>query len=366
MDILLRSLSDLFTVSNKGKVQITRNLLLFYMLLFFTTLIYLIIDTHVIHLPDPIIVYSFYILGFTILFGVRPAILASVFSILLVEYFLYEPRYTLSTFHHPVNILYLLFVILLGMILGQYIRQYQQKLRKHSEELDLLIKARDQFSAIAVHELKTPLTTISLYSQLLSKQYNNKEASKILQDSVQTITRETGKLNYMINDLLDFSRFQNNKFNMNVEVFDIVELCNERVKIAGSLFPDHIYIFNQRTKNGTILADSVAIDRVITNLLTNAGKYSAVKSKVIVSLSKKNKKFILSVKDHGKGIDKVHLDKLFEPFYQVDSGKKGLGLGLFITKSIIEFHNGTISVESKSGKGSTFFVSLPIKFQKSS
>ncbi len=352
-------LQFIFHVYSSEKLKLIRRYVSIFILLFATTLIYLIIDTHLARLPDPIILYGFYILGFTILFGMRSAVLASVLSVLLIEYYLYEPRYTLSIIHHPINLLYIIFVVTIGMFLGQKIRRYQQKLLKRTEDLDLIIKARDQFSAIAVHELKTPLTTISLYSQVLSKQYKNDTASKVLQDSVKTITRETDKLNFMINDLLDFSRLQSNKFKLNSEFFNLAELCRDRVEIAHSLYPDHMYTFVQRTKNSTIYADRLSIDRVITNLLTNAGKYSSFKSKVVVTLQKKKSEFILRVKDKGNGIDNAHIDKLFEPFYQVENGKKGLGLGLHIAKSIVEMHKGKIWAESIIGKGSAFFVSLP-------
>lgn len=354
----------LFRLQSQEKLQTFRNYVLFFLLLLLTTLIYLVIDTHIVHLPDPIILYGFYILGSAILFGTQVAIVASVISVVLIEYYLYEPRFTLLPLHHPINMLYVVFVVVIGLLLGKTIRQYQQSLLKKTEDLDLLIKARDQFSAIAVHELKTPLTTISLYSQVLNKQYKNKTASKVLQNSVQTITHETEKLNYMINDLLDFSRFQTNKFALNAEVFNLADLCRERIKVAQSLYPDHEYTFKQDIRNTNIYADRVAMDRVITNLLTNAGKYTSAGSKIIVTLQKKHQEFIISVKDRGKGIDKDHLDKLFEPFYQVENGKKGLGLGLHIAKSIVELHNGRIWVESKLGKGTTFFVSLPINQQK--
>lgn len=351
---------SLFKLQTKEKLHTFRNQLVSFLLLFFTTFIYLIIDTHIVPLPDPMILYGFYLLGFTILFGIRAATFASILSMILIEYYLYEPRYILFPLHHPINILYMVFVIIIGVFLGQAVRREQQKLQGENESLDLLIKARDQFSAIAVHELKTPLTTINLYSQVLNKQYKNKKASKVLQNSVQTISHETEKLNYMINDLLDFSKFQTNKFTLNTEIFSLAELCRERINIAKSLNPSQKYVFKQHVRIATICADRISLDRVLTNLLTNAGKYSSPKGKITITLQKKHREYILSVKDAGSGIAKEHLDKLFEPFYQVENGKKGLGLGLHIAKSIVELHKGKIWVESKIGKGSTFFVSLPI------
>lgn len=350
----------IFRSAYKEKQYALRRYVTTFTLLFVITLLYIIIDTHVISLPDPVVFYGFYILAFTILFGIRPALLPSVLVIILVEYYVYEPH-TVSLFRHPISMIYMVFAIIIALLLGQIIRLNQQKLMKKNEDLDLLIKARDQFTAVAAHELKTPLTTISLYSQVLNKQYKNEKASKVLQNSVQTITRETDKLTYMINDLLDFSRFQNKKFKLNRENLNLMQLCRERVHVVQSLYPDHRYIFRPKTGSATMYADRLALDRVLTNLLTNAGKYSHPKSTVEVALKKNPKEFIISVKDKGIGIDKNYLVHLFEPFYQVENGKKGLGLGLHIAQSIVKMHGGSIWVESTLGKGSTFFVSLPIQ-----
>lgn len=342
-----------------------RKILGLFVLLFTTTFIYFVIDKYVSRLPDPIIPYILYILLFTIFLGVRIGVLLSIITIFLIEYYLYEPRYIFGITHHPLNIVFISFGLMSGVAIGHEIRKHQQKIEKHSQDLDLLVKAKDQFTAIAVHELKTPLTAISLYSQMLDKQNKNETASKTVQKSIQTITRETGKLTYMINDLLDFSRFQRNKFQLNAEVFNLADLCKERIAIAKTLFPHHIFILRQYVKNTAIYGDRIAIDRVITNLLTNAGKYSFPKSTIIVTLYKRYNSFIICVKDKGVGIDKNHLDKIFEPFYQVESGKKGLGLGLHIAKSIIELHNGKIWAESKIDKGTAFYIRLPVNFQKS-
>ncbi len=364
--LLVLALSFNNTFQSVFKVQLLQKLLIFrkyvllFILLFLTTLVYLVVDTHIFALPDPIVLYGFYILGLTILLGTQVAVVASFVTVILIEYYIYEPRFRLFYIHHPINVLYIIFIIGLGLLIGRIIRRYQQGLIKKSEDLDLLIKARDQFSAIAVHELKTPLTTISLYSQSLNKQYKNRNASQALQNSIQTISHETEKLNYMINDLLDFSRFQTNKFNLNAEVFNLALLCRDRIKVAHSLYPDHEYIFKQYTRSSNIYADPVALDRVITNLLTNAGKYSEIGGKITVTLRKKHREFVLSVTDRGCGINQDHLYNLFEPFYQVENGKKGMGLGLYIAKSIVEVHKGKIWVESVEGKGSKFSFTLPV------
>lgn len=348
----------------RWKLSKIRNFLLSLGILFLTTILYLAVDTHVVRLPDAIILYAFYILGFTIIFGVKAALIASFISVILIEYYLYEPRYGLYPLHHPENTIYVLVVIGIGMVIGQNIRRYQQKLLNRTEELDQLIKARDQFSAVTAHELKTPLTAISLYSQVLEKQYKNERASKALQDSVHTITRETDKLTVMINDLLDFSRFKSNKFKLSPEVFNFAQLCEERVKIIQALYPNHIYIFRNNTKNATIYADRISLDRLLTNLLTNAEKYTPSKSNIIVILKKKSREFILSVKDQGEGISGEYLEKLFEPFFQVKDGGKGLGLGLHIARTIVELHYGKMWVQSRLNKGTTFFVKLPVNFRK--
>lgn len=343
--------------------EIKRKILLNYiyilLLLIMTTFLYWEIDVHIIDLPDPAIPYVFYILLTAIYFGFRIGLLTALLTIFLVYYYLFEPRFSFTLEHHLLDLIILCVGLVASLFIGNRIYTFQNLMKKRNDELEFLVKARDRLTAVAAHELKTPLTSINLSAQILDRQFKNKKLSTILLMAVRTIRQESAMLSEMINDLLDFSHIQNQKSNIDLEYFNLGELCKQRLELIQKIFPDHIFILKINTKQTRIFADRLSIDRVITNLLTNSGKYSSVKTKVILSIGKDRGKFIISVKDKGKGIKTEHLKKLFEPFYQVIDNKQGLGLGLYITKTLVEYHNGKIWAKSEVHKGSTFYVSLP-------
>lgn len=355
-----------FTHLIRTEIQIKtiRQYLLFLTLLILFTLIYWEIDVHLFNLPHPGIPYIFFILLATIFFGVRIGMITFGLTIFLIDYYLFEPRFSFYLLHHGADMAMIIAGLIISLFIGQRIRFYEETIRKRNEELGLLVNARERLLAIAAHELRTPLTAISLSSQILSRQYENKVIDSTLQSSIQTIKRETISLTEMINDLLDFSRVQNNKSNIKREYFDLGEIITKRIEIVQSLFPDHRYIFQQQLTSSKIYADRLSIERIITNLLTNAGKYSPANTKVIIRLQKDKNNYVIKVEDHGVGIREDQQARLFEPFYQIENGKQGLGLGLYITKTLVKLHNGKIWLESKIGKGSTFFIALPINVSK--
>lgn len=341
-----------------------RYYLLYLITLILTTFIYWEIDEHVVNLPDPAIPYIFYILLIAMNFGVKFGIFTTLLTIFLADYYLFEPRFTFSLFHHSLDLLILLAGLIISLFLGQKIRLYQKLMKKRTEELEVLIRLRDRFTSIAAHELKTPLTSLHLYSQILSKRYSDIKKDKIFDESLKSIEREITNLTRMINELLDFSRIQHNKLTITPEFFDLAELIDKRIKIVHSLYPEHRFFYKHTHKKNLIFADWLSIDRVLMNLLTNAGRYTFAGSKVTLSLTKEKNNYLITVKDQGRGINEEQLGKLFEPFYQAENSKRGLGLGLYISKMLVEMHHGRIWVESTPGSGTIFYVSLPANFKK--
>lgn len=332
-------------------------------MLVLTTLIYWEIDEHIINLPDPVVPYIFYILLVTIYFGAGFGIFTILITIFLADYYLFEPRFTFSLFHHSLDLSIMAIGLIISLYIGRKIRLYQQFMKKRTEELEILVQLRDKFSSIAAHELKTPLTALNLYSQLLNKRYDIKK-DKIFRESLKSIEREINNLTRMINELLDFSRLQHDKLKIKPEFFDLTELCKKRIEVVQSLYPQHLFIFKTTLKKAVIYADWLSIDRVIMNLLTNAGRYTPNDTKILLCLKREQKNYLIMVEDKGGGIDKKHLDNLFKPFYQAENSMMGLGLGLYISKILIELHLGKIWVESKPGQGTIFYVSLPANFKK--
>lgn len=226
-----------------------------------------------------------------------------------------------------------------------------------TERLELE-KRKDEFISMASHELKTPLTSLKVYTQLLQK-YSDKAP----RDHVNKMHKQIDKLTQLISELLDLSRIQLGKLEYHNEVFDLVQLVQEIVDNVKSTTKVHTFAIISLDPI-SLTADRDRIGQVVINLLMNAVKYSPQGDKIIVSLKKDKNDFVVSVKDFGIGIAKEHQSKIFERFYQVGDQKEhtypGLGIGLFISNEIVKRHKGRLWVESERGKGTTFSFSLPI------
>jgi PAS domain S-box-containing protein len=227
------------------------------------------------------------------------------------------------------------------------------------KELDL---RKDYFISIASHELKTPITSLKLFVELL-RSHIEKSADKRSTLYIRKITEQTGRLQTLIMELLDVSRIQKGKMQYKEELLRVDELLKNTVQDLQLFSASH------ELKLISILPCTVRGDRfrlyqVITNLITNAVKYSPQQNKIIIRMKKRGKQVVVSVQDFGIGISKDQEEKIFDRFYQVmEENMKtstGLGMGLFISREIVEKHNGKIWVESTKGKGTTFFFSLPI------
>lgn len=226
-----------------------------------------------------------------------------------------------------------------------------------------LEKSKDEFISIAAHELKTPITTIKGYTQLLQV-YLNKRKDNKGSTYISKISTYVDNLTRLINDFFDVSKIQADKLELQKEVLDIDNLVKETVVDVKRANPRHKISVIGSTKR-KVLADKYRIAQVLTNLLSNAIKFSPKVNKINVYLSSNKTSTKISVQDFGIGISKKHLDNIFERFFQVNTqirqSAAGLGLGLFISFDIINRHKGRIWVESEKGKGSTFHFSLPIK-----
>lgn len=220
---------------------------------------------------------------------------------------------------------------------------------------------KDDFLNMVSHELKTPLTSMKMYLELLKKQ-TAKVSEKNSLYLIDKITNQTDKLQEIVMDLMDVSAIETGKLQLREEEFNLQDIIVETIETVQPITTKHTILFN-----GDVLikvtADRYRLYQVLTNLLTNAIKYSPDGGDIIVSLRKKSKEIILSVQDQGIGISPHQEEKIFQKLYQVPGKKEktfpGLGMGLYISKEIIKRHNGKIWVESNEGKGSTFYVSLP-------
>lgn len=232
-----------------------------------------------------------------------------------------------------------------------------------SERMELEHR-KDEFISIASHELKTPLTSIKAFTQILhnrSTQSTDAKSSELL----SRVNAQIDKLASLVGNLLDVSKIQEGKIELSKESFVLEDVVRETVNDIVTTADKPRKIVVKGKTNARIVADKYRIAQVITNLLTNAIKYSPENSPIIVSLQSSPNAVSMAVQDFGIGIPKNKQQRIFERFYRVNPAKHAtgaftsLGLGLYISSKIIRRHEGTITLESTPGKGSIFTIQLP-------
>lgn len=236
-----------------------------------------------------------------------------------------------------------------------------------SRELDDM---KIDFVSMAAHELRTPLASLRGYLELLQF----KEGDNVSDESkhhIRQALKSTAELGGLINNLLDVTRIERGALVVTPEKIDLGEIVAQAVQdIKFSADDKKISIsYTPPPESYFVNADVIAIREVMNNLLTNAVKYTSENGHVEVTLTPRGADYAVAVRDTGMGIPERALKHLFTKFYRVhgglDSGSNGTGLGLYIAKSIVERHHGTIEVESEVGVGSTFTFTLP-RYEESS
>ena len=225
-------------------------------------------------------------------------------------------------------------------------------------------KEKDEFLSIASHELKTPLTSIKAYMQLLDRKLkiDNKNAESVY---VTKALSQVEKLNSLISDLLDVSKIENGKLKINKKPADLENLINNTIDIILQTNENtSIKIDRHIGKiNRLIPFDEIRIEQVLINFLTNAIKYSPENNHIIVTTFIDDDEVKVSVTDFGIGIPDFKQDAVFHKFYRVEESSlhfQGMGIGLYICSEIIKQHGGTIGLSSKVEEGSTFYFTLPL------
>lgn len=223
-------------------------------------------------------------------------------------------------------------------------------------------KQKDEFASVIMHELKTPVSTISGYLQLLEAHLSKRDDKKLL-SYTESMGDQVMRLTSLINGLLNSSKIRAVGFEYRDKIFDINELIVETIKDVQKTTKTH-----HITQEGKIIryvqGDRMRIGQVLMNLLINAIRYSPNATKIIVRTEVKDRKVIIGVEDFGIGISKINQKKVFERFFRLNGTNEetyyGVGLGLDISSQIVHRHKGKLWVDSTEGKGSQFNFSLPI------
>ena len=235
---------------------------------------------------------------------------------------------------------------------------------KQRNELARLENIRKEFVANVSHELKTPITSIKGYIETLRDGAIDDKENAL--EFLAIISRQTERLSSIIEDLLCLSKIERENGNSSVEmvphlVLPVISNAVSTVSRLASQMEVEIEVNCPEKLSAKI--NPRLFEQAVLNLIDNAVKYSESGSKVEVSASQIDDKITVSVKDCGCGIEKEHLDRLFERFYRVDKARSrklgGTGLGLAIVKHIAQSHHGVVEVESTPGKGSTFSITIP-------
>jgi signal transduction histidine kinase len=219
---------------------------------------------------------------------------------------------------------------------------------------------KDEFISVASHELKTPVTSLKLSLQLLSRMKDNPSPLKMPQ-LIDQATKSLDKLSILIADLLNVSKVNIGQLHLNKTLFiiaKVVDDCCYHIRASGDYT-----IHTDGDLELKVCADIDRIDQVITNFVNNAVKYAPASKQIAVHIIKQGNMGKVSISDKGPGIPNEKLPHLFDRYYRADSrGNQlsGLGLGLYIAAEIIKKHGGEIGVESELGNGSTFWFTLPI------
>jgi PAS domain S-box-containing protein len=225
-----------------------------------------------------------------------------------------------------------------------------------------LEQQKDYFISMASHELKTPVTSIKGYVQILQSVYKNKE-DDFLKNTLKIIDKQVLVLTKLITELLDLSKIKVGSLELTKEYFDLTELTKEIIDEIKLINPEHrIDLVNEESM--TVFADRHRISQVLINFLNNAIKYAPNSETIHVRMKKRDLEVSVIVQDYGIGISKTDQQKIFERFYRAEGISEktfpGFGIGLFIAAEIISRHGGNIGVDSEPGKGSSFYFSLPL------
>src|SRR2546421_129353 len=231
-----------------------------------------------------------------------------------------------------------------------------------------LIKAndtKDKFLSVASNELKTPLNGLKSMIQLLQRQIERPDMAEVVGIGLIDMERSIGRMETLVEDLLDVSSLETNLFVLHRKRCDLVELCRHLMdEVTTGAGP--IRTFEAVDEPLEAEVDANRISQVLLNLLSNARKYSPKGSPITVSLQQVGFETIISVRDMGVGIPSEMHSQIFEQYYRVpgievqNGASEGLGLGLYISRKIVERHGGHIDVESSPGQGSVFSIVLPV------
>ena len=241
---------------------------------------------------------------------------------------------------------------------------YEQE-RELRQQIEREMNKRIEFTRALAHELKTPLTPVVMSSQILTNELQDETLLRV----AKNINRGATNLNSRINELLDLAKGEIGMLRIRAEKVDLLQLLREVVEEVTPVTSSRRQSLLVKLPPSLppmlppVQADRGRLKQIVLNLLNNSLKFTPEGGKITLGARKDGDYIIVEVNDTGPGIPDSEQERLFEPYYRLDSDREklsGLGLGLALSKSLVELHGGQIWVKSKMGRGSTFGFSLPI------
>ncbi len=259
----------------------------------------------------------------------------------------------------------------LALSLGQQCAQALERAslyeseRRARETAEEAIHHRDEFIAIASHELKTPLTTIKGYSELLVQRGKESELTEQHLRMARSILQQSGRLEKMISLLLDISRLEKGQLALEWQQVDLNKLIRSVIDELEPTLRQHRLELASYDGELFVTGDELRLEQVLQNLVQNAIKYSPLGGLIRVELRKEDRMACISVSDQGIGIPKEEMQRLFTRCYRASNATtfhiSGFGVGLYVVREIVRLHGGDISVESQETQGTTFAIRLPLE-----
>ncbi|KPN97671.1 ATP-binding protein [Lysinibacillus sp. ZYM-1] len=221
-------------------------------------------------------------------------------------------------------------------------------------------KLKDEFLAKTSHEFRTPLHGVLAISQSMLEPQESSTLTMEQKEKLSLIFNITEKLSHLVNDILDFSKLKEGELKLRLTNVDLYSVTHVIVEILSYIGNKDVKIYNYIERGTFIVADEDRLRQILYNIIENAVKYTR-HGKVEISCYEEQGSLAIEVSDTGRGIAPEHLESIFEPFRQLEDASKGAGLGLNVTKELVELHGGEITVHSIVGRGTTFCVKLPVE-----
>jgi len=320
-----------------------------------------------IYLLTPMDIYAYPIKNFLFVNSYSPNFISFDNQLKGLSYNTYEVHKNLivAMFFTIIILILIIFVLILYTIKTLKYKTELHQAKKIAEDVNI---TKNNFIANISHELRTPITVITSANQLLkillaNESINNNE---VIDNNLNIITQNCNRLLRLINNIIDIAKIDSGFADLKLQTTDVIKLIEDTVLsvIPYANSKNLNIVFDTNIEELLMSVDCDKIERIVLNLLSNAIKFSNPSTDIFATIitDKNNLNFI--VQDNGIGIDEENLSKIFDKFMQIDNGltrqNEGSGIGLSIVKSFVKLHNGTIKVDSKLGKGTSFIITLPI------